>query len=500
MDRSWVYRVITYSLLTLVAFVVLTPTLATWLGKEDQLPRVDAQAPAEEDHARSRSAGRPAPRLRGPGRQGGQRQGRPSRRVTSKSASTRQAHQGSQGRPQRPRRDRADVQGSGRGQEARPRVLEGLRRNLYEESRDPATGVVKLRMDQDYIEEQRDYGGASGRRDHPQPRRQARRLRADDHPQGQRHHRRAARPQAGRLRARQEADRPHRPARVQDGGRRLGVHEEGRRPRAGEEGRVPRHRDRPRRLDREGLGAAALGRLPARQGQGRAREVLRVAHRRRRGPARSRDRLRAERDQGRGRQLDLDRQALAHLLSTPPRRAHRRAHHGSRGHLGSADRPPRSLAHLRPRGREPLREGDRRQHRPQDGHHPRREDQLGAGHRRAHRRRPRAHHDGRLLRSLPAPGRGQGPRRRLEGGRAAGAAQADARDAGRPDARQGRRRQGQVLDDCRLAARHLLHAHLLPRVGPHRRHRDGAQHRLPARGPRRARRDLDACPASPASS
>src|SRR6202000_3186648 len=38
MDRSWVYRVITYSLLTLTAFVFLAPTIAAWTGHEDKLP------------------------------------------------------------------------------------------------------------------------------------------------------------------------------------------------------------------------------------------------------------------------------------------------------------------------------------------------------------------------------------------------------------------------------------------------------------------------------
>src|SRR6478609_4915103 len=35
MDRSWVYRVISYSLLTVVAVVFLTPSIAGWLGKEE---------------------------------------------------------------------------------------------------------------------------------------------------------------------------------------------------------------------------------------------------------------------------------------------------------------------------------------------------------------------------------------------------------------------------------------------------------------------------------
>ena len=38
MDRSWVYRVITYLLISLAAIVVLTPTVATWYGKDEQLP------------------------------------------------------------------------------------------------------------------------------------------------------------------------------------------------------------------------------------------------------------------------------------------------------------------------------------------------------------------------------------------------------------------------------------------------------------------------------
>ena len=32
MDRSWVYRVITYSLITLAALVMLAPTFAAWTG------------------------------------------------------------------------------------------------------------------------------------------------------------------------------------------------------------------------------------------------------------------------------------------------------------------------------------------------------------------------------------------------------------------------------------------------------------------------------------
>src|SRR4051794_41357839 len=38
MERSWVYRVVFYTLLSAAAFVLLTPTVAEWMGKDDALP------------------------------------------------------------------------------------------------------------------------------------------------------------------------------------------------------------------------------------------------------------------------------------------------------------------------------------------------------------------------------------------------------------------------------------------------------------------------------
>src|SRR4051795_7578881 len=38
MDRSWVYRTTLYALLTLVALVLLAPTISAWTGHEDRLP------------------------------------------------------------------------------------------------------------------------------------------------------------------------------------------------------------------------------------------------------------------------------------------------------------------------------------------------------------------------------------------------------------------------------------------------------------------------------
>src|SRR5262245_12153893 len=38
MDRSWLYRVLLYTLLTVASVVVLAPSVAAWLDKEDALP------------------------------------------------------------------------------------------------------------------------------------------------------------------------------------------------------------------------------------------------------------------------------------------------------------------------------------------------------------------------------------------------------------------------------------------------------------------------------
>src|ERR1700742_1760092 len=38
MDRSWVYRVIAYTLVSLVAVLFLVPSVAGWYGKDEQLP------------------------------------------------------------------------------------------------------------------------------------------------------------------------------------------------------------------------------------------------------------------------------------------------------------------------------------------------------------------------------------------------------------------------------------------------------------------------------
>ena len=455
MDRSWVYRVITYSLLTLVAFVVLDADAGDLGRQRRQAAGLDAASTCRKrscsvsicraactSSTRSRSTRRSATRPTG------------SSSDIEERLQARQARQGRQGRPQRPRRDRArrsripaDAKKLDREflkdypqEPLRGVARPGGRRGQAAHGPGLRRGAARLRR-------------ASGRRDHPQPRRQARRVGADHHPQGQRHHRRAARPQAGRLRARQEADRPHRAARVQDGRRRLGVHEEGRRPRAGA-----------KKTEFPGIEIAHDGWSEKDSGQPHSDVYLR------------------DKDKG---ELEKFFASLTGDDAVPPDHEigyeqketkdedgnststdklwrtyylHRRAEltgeyiTDAEVSLGSADRPPRGLAHLRPRRRRTS--SRRRRPRTSAARWPssstrrstrRRciEGRIGGGHARI------------TMGGYSDPFQLQEEAKDLvavlEGGRAAGAAQEDARDAGRPDARQGRRRQGQVLDDRRLA-------------------------------------------------
>ena len=84
--------------------------------------------------------------------------------------------------------------------------------------------------------------------------------------------------------------------------------------------RPDRHRRSARGVDREGLGQAARGRLPALEEPRRAAEVLRRADRRPRRPARSRDRLRGDAGARRGRRADARQAAGAPTTCTSARR------------------------------------------------------------------------------------------------------------------------------------------------------------------------------------
>ncbi|MGZ3427035.1 MAG: hypothetical protein ACXVCV_10325 [Polyangia bacterium] len=162
MDRSWVYRVITYSLLTLAAFVMLAPTVAAWSGHEDRLPAWFTK------HIDKRI-------MLGLDLQGGLHL---VYEVQVDKAVSDKADRLSSDIEERLRRDkhvkevRADRAGRDEiilafkdpndAKKLDREFLKDYRKNLYEESRDPAAGTVKLRIDQDYIEELRDYAVRQG--------------------------------------------------------------------------------------------------------------------------------------------------------------------------------------------------------------------------------------------------------------------------------------------------------------------------------------------------
>jgi len=162
MDRSWVYRVITYSLITIAAFVMLAPTAAVWLGKEDKLPPIIAK------HVQKRI-------MLGLDLQGGLHL---VYEVQVDKAVSDKADRLSSDIEERLKRDKhvkdVKVDRNGRDEivftfkdpnDAKKldrELLKDYRKNLYEESRDAATGVVKLRIDQDYVEELRDYAVRQG--------------------------------------------------------------------------------------------------------------------------------------------------------------------------------------------------------------------------------------------------------------------------------------------------------------------------------------------------
>ncbi|MCU1279306.1 MAG: protein-export rane protein SecD [bacterium] len=162
MDRSWVYRTTTYALLTLVAFVLLTPTVATWTGHDEKLP------PWFRKHVDKRI-------MLGLDLQGGLHL---VYEVQVDKAVSDKADRLSSDIEERLRRDkhvkdvRADrnlrdeiilvFKDPNDAKKLDRELLKDYRKNLYEESRDPAAGTVKLRIDQDYIEELRDYAVRQG--------------------------------------------------------------------------------------------------------------------------------------------------------------------------------------------------------------------------------------------------------------------------------------------------------------------------------------------------
>ncbi len=162
MDRSWVYRVITYLLLTVAAVVVLTPTVATWYGKDDQIPGW------MKKHIQKRI-------MLGLDLQGGLHL---VYEVQVDKAVSDRADRLASDIEERLQRDKKvkDVSSDRVGNDVivlkfknhddakklDREFLKDYRKELYEDSRDAAAGEVKLRMDQDYIDEQRDSAVRQG--------------------------------------------------------------------------------------------------------------------------------------------------------------------------------------------------------------------------------------------------------------------------------------------------------------------------------------------------
>ncbi len=162
MDRSWVYRVITYSILTLTAFVFLAPTFAAWTGHEDKLPTwikkhvdkrimlgLDLQGglhlvyEVQVDKAVSDKADRLSSDIE-------------ERLHREKHVKDLRVDRNGRDEILLTFKDPADAKKLDR------EFLKDYRKNLYEEGRDPTAGTVKLRIDQDYVEELRDYAVRQG--------------------------------------------------------------------------------------------------------------------------------------------------------------------------------------------------------------------------------------------------------------------------------------------------------------------------------------------------
>lgn len=162
MDRSWFTRVVTYSLITIVALVFLTPSVAGWLGKDDQLPGwltkhvknrimlgLDLQGglhlvyEVQVDKAVSDKADRLSSDIED---------------LLHKNKKVRDVHVNREGidtivfefkNPEDAKKLDKDL-------------LKDYRQQLYVESRDAQKGIVKLKIDQDYVDTVRDYAVRQG--------------------------------------------------------------------------------------------------------------------------------------------------------------------------------------------------------------------------------------------------------------------------------------------------------------------------------------------------
>jgi len=164
MDRSWVYRVVLYLLVTVVAAVFLIPTFASWAGKDDSVPAflqkhlqkkillgLDLQGglhlvyEVQVDKAVSDKADRLAGDIE-------------NKLVKDKKIRSSDVHADRVGRDEILMKftNPADAKKLDR------ELLKEWRKNLFEDGRDEAKGEVKLKIDSDYIDELRDYAVRQG--------------------------------------------------------------------------------------------------------------------------------------------------------------------------------------------------------------------------------------------------------------------------------------------------------------------------------------------------
>src|SRR5712692_2561145 len=162
MERPWVYRVVAYSLLTLVAFVFLTPSVAGWVGKDDRLPGW------MKKHIQKKI-------LLGLDLQGGLHlvyEVQVDKAVSDKTDRL-AADIEEKLRKEKKVRD-VRVERTGQGEifiafknpqdlyKLDKEFLRDYRKYLYEDNRNPAKGEIRFKIDSDYVEELRDYAVRQG--------------------------------------------------------------------------------------------------------------------------------------------------------------------------------------------------------------------------------------------------------------------------------------------------------------------------------------------------
>jgi preprotein translocase subunit SecD len=162
MDRSWLTRAITYALLTVAALVGLAPTVSTWMGKEDSIPAFIKK------HVQKRI-------MLGLDLQGGLHlvyEVQVDKAVSDKAdrlASDLEEKLHKDKKVKDVRLDRAgtsEIIARFKNPEDAKKLdrefLKDYRKYLYEDGRDAAKGEVTLKIDNDYIDELKDYAVRQG--------------------------------------------------------------------------------------------------------------------------------------------------------------------------------------------------------------------------------------------------------------------------------------------------------------------------------------------------